>query len=230
MKNIYEFTKILSALFLLSGICFVASGMYFLAILGIAGFLIIRLADSDWMFDALKVENPTVMVVFITFLLLIVYLCFVYQEMQYDPFISKARPEFSQIYVDYKSELYKAVEPCLNAHNTLQIKKEARKTITQEQIKMANRACIISAANIKKIQVPDKFTAGVKKLMITEKEETRKIALNLGSYKYLGAGTQKNLVKRIQESQEKIIQCTHRAKKIFKISSAESYGPVLVQF
>ena len=81
MKNSYNFIKVLSVLFLLSGFSFLFTGKYFLSALAIASFVIIVFVDSDWVFDRLKISNPNAIVMFITFILLFVNGYYIYNEM-----------------------------------------------------------------------------------------------------------------------------------------------------
>ena len=114
MKSVYEFTKILSVLFLLSGIGFIFSDMHLLAVIGIAAFAIIRLVDSDWLYNTMQLENHNSFVITITFIVLGVYGYFIFQEMKYAPLMTHVKPEHNVMYSEYEENKMKRlgnVEP-----------------------------------------------------------------------------------------------------------------------
>ena len=198
MKSIYDFTKILSVLFLLSGIGFIFSQMYVLAALGIGAFLVIRLIDSDWMFNAMQLENPSSFVVTLTFIVLCVYGFFVYQEMLYSPLLTKVNKEHKKAYVTYEKAVDDAFGSCSIAHNNLMEKMEDGAAITSEEQKKANRACFNSSAQIEKVQLPEDFPASIKTIALKTKSEYKKVAINLSSYQYSEKAAQDALVARVK--------------------------------
>ena len=141
MKSVYEFTKILSVLFLLSGIGFIFSEMHVLAAIGIGAFVIIRLIDSDWMYNVMQFENHNTFIVTISFIVLAIYGFFITQEMKYAPLMTHVTPEHNKIYTQYEQDLKKAFEPCETAHNKMIQIVKTGVDIQTNDIKAVKRTC-----------------------------------------------------------------------------------------
>ena len=201
MKSVYEFTKILSVLFLLSSIGFIFSELHLLAVIGIAAFVVIRIIDSDWMYNTMQLENHNSFVVAISFIVLGVYGYFIFQEMKYAPLMTHVKPEHNILYSEYEESLKKAFEPCETAHNKMiQITKTGVE-LNEKDIKVVKRTCYDAAGAIDKIVLPaDKFSKGLSGAILKNKSELKKIALNLSAYNYAPGNVQDGVIRRVNAS------------------------------
>ncbi|MCR4880568.1 MAG: hypothetical protein K6A44_01265 [bacterium] len=222
MKSIYDFTKIISVLFLLSGIGFIFTHAYFLAALGIGAFIIIRFIDSDWMFHTMQLDNPNSFVVTITFIVLCVYGFFVYQEMQYAPLLTQVKPEHKTAYLGYERNLAKAFATCSAAHNELMDKMDYGIDISDKEQKAANRACFNTASEIEKVQLPEGFPQSIAGIALKNKSEYKKAAINLSSYQYSEKAAQDGLVSRITTGVSNIKANIIKIRRTMSIDNTEN--------
>lgn len=200
MKSVYEFTKILSVLFLLSGIGFIFSELHVLAVIGILGFVIIRLIDSDWMYNVMQFENHNVFVVSITFVVLAIYGFFIAQEMKYAPLMAQIKPEHNEMYAEYEEKLQEAFEPCESAHNKMiQILKTGM-DVQENDVKTVRHTCYDAVTAIDKVELPDGFSKGLSGVILKNKAELKKIALNLSAYNYASGNVQDGVIRRVKAS------------------------------
>ena len=231
MKSTYEFTKILSVLFLLSGIGFIFSNLYVLAAIGIGAFLVIRIIDSNWVFNAMQLDNPSSFVVTITFIVLCVYGFFIYNEMKFAPLLTSVTPEHQTAYLEFEKEISNVFTKCSDAHNKLLDKMDYGIDITEKEQKDTNKICFNISSDIEKIQLAEDFPKSIRNIALKDKSDYKKIAINLSSYQYSEKASQDALIARIKDSIKNITANTERIRLSLNIKSEEDKAvPVAVKF
>ena len=200
MKSVYDFTKILSILFLLSGIGFIFSEMHLLAIIGISAFIVIRVVDSDWMYNLMQFENHNAFVITMTFIILAVYGFFIAQEMKYAPLMAQVKPEHGVMYSEYEANLKKAFGPCEAAHNKMIQVMKTGVEVSEKDIKTVKRTCYNAASDIDKVVLPGGFSKGLSGTILKNKTELKKIAMNLSAYNYGTGNVQDGVIRRVKAS------------------------------
>ena len=85
-KSIYDFTKVFSFLFLISGFFFIFKEAYITAFFMMISFFIIRVADSDYAFEILNLKNHAGFVVTLTFIFIFINGILLVHEMTYSPY------------------------------------------------------------------------------------------------------------------------------------------------
>ena len=199
-KSVYEFTKIFSVLFFLSGVFFLFKQMYFLAFITMFSFFAIKFIDSDWAFDNFKFSNHNLVVVFITFGLIFVNFFAIYQELRFSPILTRITPEDKESYLIYENALYSSIEPCIKTHNMLVDRLNNNVDVYQADIKVANTNCYKVIDDIDKQVIPTNFSPEIKVLCLKVKDEFRKMAVNLATYNYSAKASQEGLIMRIKNN------------------------------
>ena len=230
MKSIYEFTKILSVLFFLSAVGFIFSDMPVLAIVGFLAFLVIRLADSDWMFNLLQLENPNSFIVTLTFIALSVYGFFIYQEVQYAPLITHLKPEHSEIYKQYEANLYGAVSPCLSEHNRLVLRARTGVDVDDKDLKELRRICYEASTELDKQNLPEDFPKSIGVTIMKNKAEFKKIIMNLSAYNYSRGKLQDGLIRRVNSSKNLIEKNNEKVKTALGYKDSDITSRIQLEF
>lgn len=198
MKSIYEFTKILSVLFLLSGIGFIFSNMYLLAVIGILGFFIIKLVDSDFVFNTFQLENPGKLVVSVTLLIFAVYGFFIYKEMMFSSLLAHMEPAQKTEFITNANKMYSTFSNCVSEHNTA-VSKMRNGTVAEKDVKIANRACYNVSKELEKAVVTGKYSKSAAGVLKSNQAEMIKVSKNLMAYSYSTSKPQEFLVKKVQD-------------------------------
>ena len=217
-KSVYEFTKGFSALLFLCGVFFLFREMYLLAFLSLFSFFGIKFIDSDWAFDHLKFSNHNMVVIITTFVLIFVNLVALYQEMRYSPLLTRVTAEDKQGYIVYENALFSSIEPCVNAHNTLIDRMNSNIPIYDADVKRANNFCYGVIEEIDKQVIPDNFSAELKMLCSNEKEEMKKIAVNLATYAYSVDNPQSGTIIRVKQYFKNLLENMAKTREIMHMT------------
>ena len=201
-KSVYEFTKVFSVLFFLSGVFFLFKEMYFLAFITMFSFFAIKFIDSDWAFDNFKFSNHNLVVVFITFGLIFVNFFAIYQELRFSPVLTRVTQEDKESYLIYENALYSSIEPCIKTHNALVNRLNNNVPVYKSDIKNANGNCYRVIDNIDKQVIPTNFSPEIKILCLRMKDEFKKMAVNLATYNYSPQAPQEGLIMRVKSNLE----------------------------
>ena len=217
-KSVYEFTKVFSNLFFLSGVFFLFKEVYLLAFVTMFSFFIIKFIDSDWAFDNFKFSNHNLVVIFVTFGLIFINIFTIYQQVRFSPIFTKVTSEDKESYLIYENALYSAIEPCTTSHNKLVERLNSNIPVYSADVKTTNAHCFKVIDAIDKQIVPDHFPSEVKYLCQSTKDEFKKIAVNLASYNYSLDKPQKSLITRVKSNFEISIQNMVKVREIMHMT------------
>lgn len=217
-KSVYEFTKVFSVLFFLSGVFFLFKEMFFLAFITMFSFFAIKFIDSDWAFDNFKFSNHNLVVILITFGLIFVNFFTIYQELRFSPLLTRVTQDDKASYLVYENALYSSIEPCTEAHNALIDRLNSNIPVYNADVKSANGYCYKVIDNIDKQVIPEQFPSEVKLLCNRTKDEFKKIAVNLATYNYSVDMPQQGLILRVKESLEEAIKNMSRVREIMHMT------------
>jgi len=217
IKSVYEFIKIFSFLFLLSGIFFATQGMFVIAGINIVSFLLIKILDSDWAFNLFKFSNHNMFVTVITFILIFVNSYFIYQDMKYATLFNRVDKTTQESYLAYETSLYEAMKPCSDRHNAIINSLKNKQQITTSQIKDSHSTCYGVLNSIEEQKVPEKLPPEVKKLCLKNKNEIKNIAADLGDYDYAKRNNQQALNQRLQENINSAIKTLQKIRAILQL-------------
>lgn len=182
---IYEFVKFFSFIFVLSGLTCLFNGLYYLAFLQLASFLIVRGIDSDWAFDTLKFKNHNSIVILITFAMIFINIAAIYTNMQNSPLFIRATENQKRAYIEYENNLFSKLRECTTLHNEALIKKEDYLEISNSEEEYINAMCSDTIVNLEQMQIPyNDVPEIVISLMGDLKTNIKYISLNLSNYKY----------------------------------------------
>ncbi len=217
-KSVYEFTKVFSILFFLSGVFFLFREMYFLAFITMFSFFVIRFIDSDWAFDNFKFSNHNLVVILITFGLIFVNFFAIYQELRFSPIFTRVTPEDKESYLVYENALYSAIDPCIKSHNKLIDRLNNNFPIYDSDIRAANANCYRVIDSIDKQVIPDNFSSEIKTLCLKTKDDFKKIAVNLATYNYSTKTSQQGLILRVKENLDSSIKNMVKVREIMHMT------------
>jgi len=217
-KSVYEFTKIFSSLFFLSGVFFLFKEIYFLAFITIFSFFAIKFIDSDWAFDNFKFSNHNLVVIFITFGLIFVNIFAIYQEMRFSPLFMRVSTDDKESYLRYEDALYKSINPCIEYHNKLILRMNSNIPVFSSDVKNANGSCFQVIDAIDKQVIPDHFPSEVKFLCVQTKDEFKRIAINLATYNYSMKMPQNALIKRVKENLDNSIKNMMKVRELMHMT------------
>lgn len=216
-KSVYEFTKAFSVLFFLSGAFFLFKEMYWLAFLAMLSFFVIKFVDSDWAFDNFKFSNHNMMVIIVTFGLIFVNVFAVYQELRFSPLFSRIKIEDKESYLVFENALYSAIDPCVQAHNSLYLRMNAGQAFYDSDVKNTNNSCYKIIDDIDKQIIPGNLSKELTFLCSNLQDEFKKIAINLAVYKYSNDDSQKPLVVRIKGNLNDALKDMLKIREIMQI-------------
>lgn len=216
-KSVYEFTKVFSILFFLTGAFFLFKEMYLLAFITMFSFFAIKFVDSDWAFDNFKFSNHNMFVVAVTFGLIFVNIFAIYQELRFSPFISRIQTEDKESYLVFENALYSAINPCVATHNKLYERMNVGQTFYETDVKNANNSCYKIIEDIDKQVIPGNLSKELTFLCSNLQDEFKKIAINLAVYKYTNDDSQKSLAIRIKGNLNEALKNMIKIREIMQI-------------
>lgn len=216
-KSVYEFTKVFSVLFFLTGTFFLFKEMFVLAFLTMSSFFIIKFIDSDWAFDNFKFGNHNLVVVIVTFALIFTNVFAIYQELRFSPIVTRIKTEDKESYLLFENALYSSIRPCTNYHNKLMARLNLGDPIYSSDVENANTVCYKVINDIDKQVVPGNLSKELTYLCENLKDQFKKMAINLASYNYSAEESQKPLILRVKGNLNSVIKDIFKIREIMRI-------------
>ena len=184
-KSVYDFTKVFSFLFLLTGLFFIFKEAYVTAFIMMITFFIVRVADSDFAFDLLKLKNHSGFVVTLTFIFIFLNTYLLVREIKYSPYFYQFSSKERDTYIEYEDKLFGAMKSCLDYHNYMMKVINQNLPVNQEYEEQTNKLCLDAVAKIDDVQVPSEMSGVIKSLSLDLKQDFRTLSLGLSKFHYL---------------------------------------------
>ena len=217
-KSIYDFTKVFSFLFLLTGLFFILKEAYITAFIMMSTFFIVRLADTDYAFDMFKFKNHSGFVVTLTFVFMAINGILLVHEMRYSPYFHQYSSNEKESYIKYEDSLFTAIKPCLDYHNYMINALNNNIEIQEEYEEQSNKACSNTISHIESVEIPYNLNGVIRKMSEEMKADFRGIALSLSRFHYFSKNDS-YLINKIKQSNAKIIEDILKIRKLMRIES-----------
>ncbi len=215
-KSVYDFTKVFSFLFLLTGLFFIFKEAYVTAFIMMITFFIVRVADSDFAFDLLKLKNHSGFVVTLTFIFIFLNTYLLVREIRYSPYFYQFSSKERDTYIEYEDKLFGAMKSCLDYHNYMMKVINQNLPVNQEYEDQTNKLCLDAVAKIDDVQVPSEMSGVIKSLSLDLKQDFRTLSLGLSKFHY----QEKNspyTIDKVKEANTGIINNILKIRKIMRI-------------
>ena len=217
-KSIYDFTKVFSFLFLLTGMFFIFKEAYVTAFIMMLSFFIVRLADSDFAFDLLKLKNHSGFVVGLTFTFIFINTCLLIHEMKYSPYFYQFSSTEKNTYIEYEDRLFNTMKSCLDYHNYMMKVVNQNLPVKQEYEEQSNKICLDTVEKIEEIEIPLTMEGVVKDIASNLKSDFRSLSLSLSKFHY----QEKNgtyVINKVKETNADIINNLLKIRKLMRIEN-----------
>ena len=183
-KSVYDFTKVFSFLFLLTGLFFIFKEAYVTAFIMMLTFFVVKVADSDYAFELLKLKNHSGFVVILTFIFIFLNTGLLIHEMKYSPYFYQFSNKEKEIYIEYENKLFNNMKSCLDYHNYMMKVVNQNLEINPEYEEQTNKLCLDAVSKIEDIQIPSQLTGVINELSTELKQDFRTLSLSLSNYHY----------------------------------------------
>ncbi len=215
-KSIYDFTKVFSFLFLLTGLFFIFKEAYITAFIMMLTFFAVKLADSDYAFELLRLKNHSGFVVTLTFIFIFLNTGLLIHEMKYSPYFYQFSTREKEIYADYENQLFNNMKSCLDYHNYMMKVVNQNLEVNPQYEEQSNKICLDTVAKIEDMQVPSGLTNVINELSVQLKKDFRALALSLSNFHYKEQN-RTYAIDKIKETNTKIVENILKIRKIMRI-------------
>lgn len=215
-KSVYDFTKVFSFLFLLTGLFFIFKEAYVTAFIMMLTFFIVKVADSDYAFELLNLKNHSGFVVTLTFIFIFLNTGLLIHEMKYSPYFYQFSNREKETYIEYENKLFNNMKSCLDYHNYMMKVVNQNLEVNPEYEEQTNKLCLDAVSGIEDIQVPSQLTGVINELSTELKQDFRTLSLSLSNYHYQEQNSSYSIDK-IKETNTKIVNNILKIRKIMNI-------------
>ena len=215
-KSIYDFTRVFPYLFLLTGLFFIFKEAYITAFIMMITFFLVKLADSDYAFELLKLKNHSGFVITLTFIFTFLNAGLLIHEMKYSPYFYQFSTKEKETYVEYENQLFNSMKLCLDYHNYMMKVLNQNLPINPEHEEQSNKICLDTITKIEEIQVPSQMTGVINEISSQLKQDFRTLSLSLSNFHYQEQNSTYALDK-IKETNTRIVENILKIRKIMRI-------------